>query len=320
MSKTSKFIPNTFQYPNAYVDRYMALLTPNENVVLTYAIRRIIGFQKDTDRISVAQFANGITSGDGEILDRGTGLGETAVRTAVKGLLKYKLFRVVSKPDPEHNLPAEFGLQWDSAKVDEAGLEQRLAEKRGKDQNRVKPMLETPPVRRSNQVRRTHRARFDGRTSPGSTDDTHNKPVDNQKKTRTPFAPNGAALAEPAEETIRISNELRKHAQDVFQKATGLEPLPATSKKNKSSNASRWWDPLRTICVIGGADPAYVKALIEGAVKDLGRDKVYAPQSILNTIPKIKKDLNGHYVPGGDYEADLERRREEARRALETTP
>lgn len=105
------------------------------------------------------------------------------------------------------------------------------------------------------------------------------------------IAPNGA----PAAEKIKISNELRKYAQSVFQDATGLEPLPDTSKSNKSSNLARWWEPLRSICEIGQADRDYIRALIEGAVKDLSPDYISAPQSILNTIPKIKAKLNGSH-------------------------
>jgi hypothetical protein len=32
-------IPNSFQTPNAYVDQYMPLLTPEEWVVLSYVVR-----------------------------------------------------------------------------------------------------------------------------------------------------------------------------------------------------------------------------------------------------------------------------------------
>ena len=47
MARQSDFIPNSYQTPNAYIDKYLHLLTGEEWKVLSYAIRRILGFQKD---------------------------------------------------------------------------------------------------------------------------------------------------------------------------------------------------------------------------------------------------------------------------------
>jgi hypothetical protein len=185
MTKDNKFIPNTFQYPNEYIDRYMALLTPSENLVLTYAIRRIIGFHKQSDRISISQFTDGMKSDDGKPLDYGTGLGAAAVRKAVAGLVKYRIFKVVSPVSPEENLPAEIELQWDSRKVDLGGLQKRAAEKKAGNQKRTEAMREAPRSdgqRGVPPVRPTEAPRSDGQRGPGLLDERHNIPVENQKE------------------------------------------------------------------------------------------------------------------------------------------
>ncbi len=71
----SEFIPNSFQTPNVYIDRFMHLLTAEEWKVLSYAVRRIFGFQKRSDRISLSQFMHGTRSTLNDVqLDYGTGL------------------------------------------------------------------------------------------------------------------------------------------------------------------------------------------------------------------------------------------------------
>lgn len=122
------------------------------------------------------------------------------------------------------------------------------------------------------------------------------KKSNTQKKERKikekELAPNGAPPAEPPKP--KISNEVRKFAETVFREATGLEPLPG-------DNSARWWKPLLTICEVAQGDQEKVRALIQGAVKDLGMEYISAPQSILNTIPKIKAKLNGHSANSHQY-------------------
>lgn len=113
---------------------------------------------------------------------------------------------------------------------------------------------------------------------------------------KKPLSPNGEGEDQPSgdvpgEESIKVPNELRKFAETIFRSKTGLAPL--VGKKGVSSNNARWWTPLRQICVEAGADREVVQMLIEGAVDDLGLDKVYAPQSIINTLSKVKARLNG---------------------------
>ncbi len=78
--------PNTTQYPNFITDWLMALMTPEELVVLTYAIRHTLGYQKHDDDIGIDQFQYGIIRRDGRRLDCGTGLGEGTIRKALQFL------------------------------------------------------------------------------------------------------------------------------------------------------------------------------------------------------------------------------------------
>lgn len=113
----SDFIPNSFQMPTEYVDRYFHLLTSDEVKVLTFAVRHTFGFsENDQDRISLFQFANG------------TGLSESATRKILASLKRFNLLIAV---DPESN--GEEGpfytLQVDED-IDDAGLASRLSRSR----------------------------------------------------------------------------------------------------------------------------------------------------------------------------------------------
>jgi DnaD/phage-associated family protein len=136
----NRILPNTFQQPNIFVDRLMYYLTPEENVVLTFAVRRILGFQDNIssrkDNISLSQFVDGITAKDGTPLSNGCGLGTTAVRAALATLEKYKiLLPSTTKPDPRKG--QEYWLQENELAINWDGLEERVAEKRAKQARRT---------------------------------------------------------------------------------------------------------------------------------------------------------------------------------------
>lgn len=75
------------QIPNVYFDHLMQDLSPSENLVLMYIFRRTFGFGKDADAISLTQMAEGITTRDGRVLDRGTGMSRPGCRKGIQGLL-----------------------------------------------------------------------------------------------------------------------------------------------------------------------------------------------------------------------------------------
>jgi len=83
--------PNYTQVPDDVFDLLMPILSGAELKVLLYIIRRTFGFKKDADAISLNQIMTGITTTDGRVLDRGTGLSESTVLLALKGLAKKEI-------------------------------------------------------------------------------------------------------------------------------------------------------------------------------------------------------------------------------------
>ena len=79
--------PRYTQVPDELFDELMSHLSGAELKVLLYIIRRTFGFKKDVDNISLNQICKGIITRDGEVLDKGTGLSQQSVITALKGLI-----------------------------------------------------------------------------------------------------------------------------------------------------------------------------------------------------------------------------------------
>jgi phage replication O-like protein O len=91
--------PSTTQIPNDIFDSLMPQLSGGELKVLLYICRRTFGFQKDSDRISLAQIAHGITTKAGRVLDSGTGLCKRRVITALKALEKKNIISITREVD-----------------------------------------------------------------------------------------------------------------------------------------------------------------------------------------------------------------------------
>src|SRR5665213_3417699 len=83
--------PRTTQVPDDVFDVLMPQLKDAELRVLLYIIRRTYGFKKDFDNISLKQMVDGITTRDGRVLDRGTGLPKSAVARALVGLREKRI-------------------------------------------------------------------------------------------------------------------------------------------------------------------------------------------------------------------------------------
>ncbi len=78
--------PRYTMVPDALFDELMAHLSGAELKVLLYIIRRTFGFKKESDSISLNQICRGITTREGQVLDQGTGLSQSTVQLALKGL------------------------------------------------------------------------------------------------------------------------------------------------------------------------------------------------------------------------------------------
>jgi DNA-binding transcriptional ArsR family regulator len=98
-------MPDTFFYkgipslngtivPDDIFDILMPLCSGAEFKVLAYIVRRTFGFKKESDAISLKQMVEGITTRDGKVLDRGTGLSKPTVAAAVKGLVEKGIIEV----------------------------------------------------------------------------------------------------------------------------------------------------------------------------------------------------------------------------------
>jgi hypothetical protein len=72
--------------PDELFDVLMPELTDAELRVLLYIVRRTFGFKRASDDISLRQMAEGITTRDGRVLDRGAGVSKATVARALRGL------------------------------------------------------------------------------------------------------------------------------------------------------------------------------------------------------------------------------------------
>lgn len=158
---SGEFIPNSYQTPNIYVDKFMAYLTPEEWMVLSYFVRRIIGFRKRQDRIAYSQVMDGIVTQSDERLDYGTGLGASATKNAIRALIDFGLIIEVEPNDPHKNTGPLYGLQLDS---DAANFQAMVERKASKTQKHDERMAKARDARLSNR--------------PGSNGQTRHYPLD----------------------------------------------------------------------------------------------------------------------------------------------
>jgi DNA-binding MarR family transcriptional regulator len=105
--------PNGTIIPDEIFDYLMPILTESEFKCLMYIARRTFGFKKDADTISIKQMAEGITTLDGKILDRGTGLAKASVARGVKGLVeKGIVVSVRNKSTDRGDLPTTYRIRF----------------------------------------------------------------------------------------------------------------------------------------------------------------------------------------------------------------
>lgn len=117
--------------PNEYVDRIMPYLTSDEWKVVSYACRRVFGFHKEEDRISISQFTIGAMMYDESgYRDRGTGLSKGAVTKCLVFLNEVGIMEMIAKNNPRANKGVLWRLELDYDKVNMRALEERLARKR----------------------------------------------------------------------------------------------------------------------------------------------------------------------------------------------
>lgn len=130
-------IPNSFQTPNVIVDRLMGLLTPEEYMVLSYAMRHILGWKdRIADRnanISLSMFEQGFTH-NGTTYG-GTGLTRPQVSRALKSLVEYGVMQKTGEATKDGQ---RWALTFDDPKaIKWAALQKRRDAKNKKGARRV---------------------------------------------------------------------------------------------------------------------------------------------------------------------------------------
>src|SRR5689334_5276606 len=83
-----ELLPNSTQVPDVILDVWLSELSGAELKVVLYVARRTYGFGKESDNISLNQMADGIRRRDGSVLDRGTGLSRSTVKTTCTSLVE----------------------------------------------------------------------------------------------------------------------------------------------------------------------------------------------------------------------------------------
>jgi len=133
----SKIVPNTTQTPNLYLDKLLLLLDHAELKTLLYAVRRIMGFHKQSDRISLSQFmaGNGHIDDDGEPVEYGTGLSKSTQVAALKRLVDFGLLLKVSTNTK--NRGDEWTLQIDGRRIKWNALWERYETRRQRGKKRT---------------------------------------------------------------------------------------------------------------------------------------------------------------------------------------
>jgi hypothetical protein len=105
--------PNFTMIPDQFFDEVMSHLSEAELRVLLYIMRRTFGFKKAQDNISLSQMVDGITTHDGQVLDRGCGLSKSAVAKGLKLLSEKRIIIATRNQSREKgNLPTTYSLHY----------------------------------------------------------------------------------------------------------------------------------------------------------------------------------------------------------------
>lgn len=126
--------PTTTPVPDEVFDILMYHLSGNDLKVLLYICRRTFGFKKDNDNISLNQMLTGITTKEGKVLDRGTGLSKPTLLRSVRSLENSGVIVRIRRQSAEKgNEPTNYRLNF----LAPLGKKMIL----GGDQNFTKPLV-----------------------------------------------------------------------------------------------------------------------------------------------------------------------------------
>lgn len=100
----SRFIPNSFQVPNAVVDELMAELSGAELKIYLFVLRKTKGWNKEADAISVSQFMEACNLSNRKVIDACNRLVELGLLTQGIGSRGTKIFSVKNYTCEESSL------------------------------------------------------------------------------------------------------------------------------------------------------------------------------------------------------------------------
>jgi hypothetical protein len=178
----SSIIPNTFQSPNAHVDRAMQYLSGDEYKVLAFAVRHIYGWRDSLaerrGHISLSMFTDGYVTKSG-VEFGGTGLGRQTVVRVVAALVQYGLLVKHGEPTAQGQMYAiGENPDWD-------GLEARDDAKRDASRKRIaraRAALGGLSDRPAGGLSDRPAGGLSDRPAGGLSDSTQTKPLENQSK------------------------------------------------------------------------------------------------------------------------------------------
>ena len=125
----SKFIPNSFQLPNAFVDEMLAQVSGNACKVYLLIVRKTRGWQKEKDYISYSQ------------IQKITGISSATVSKAIDELSELGLIKVKTgneKSANQYSLNDSFCTLKNKVGIEQATLENEVATLENKAQGTLK--------------------------------------------------------------------------------------------------------------------------------------------------------------------------------------
>jgi hypothetical protein len=201
----TSFVPNSFCTPNAFVDKVMFLLTPEEWVVLSYVCRHILGWRDSVGTREKEVSLTTIEKGTKTDQYNGCGLTRPVISAALEALSKFKVLQRIGDATQK-------GQRWripdDDAEVNYKGLQERLQEKRMKGKRKIAKASKTSAQKRKGGTTDVLPGWYDRRTtSPpssgttdvplgGTTDVPNNNHIQNHKE-EIPPAIEIAGMDEP---------------------------------------------------------------------------------------------------------------------------
>lgn len=312
----SALIPNTTQTPNLYYDKLFALLNEGEGKTLQYAIRRTLGFHKETDRISISQFmhGNGRIGKDGKPVEIGTLLSKGNQVKSCKSLVKFGILIEVSENDKKKNEGKEWRLQLDESKIDFGALWARYEKRHKAAKKRMKnvvaaaapcpsdgqanlqkngslpipydeqppiPYDEQPPSREGVSMTRTHRKKV--RNKDRNTDRVREE--------------NGR------DEALEITWGMLKHfcegdedtaaaiwqLQEAFCESSGIPRPDIDTEHGRNELKNDWWPKVQALLTAANGD---LEAAREGVKTAVAEMLDWKPSSVTGPW-SIQKKING---------------------------